>query len=90
MSGMAGTSARGTGVPSEATYLISTQRVRTNLSPGQGRKVVWKYGDIRWRIDYLAATPGIAGSASSAVVQRAPSYDQRWSDHAPVTVCFQY
>ncbi|TWF92905.1 hypothetical protein FHU35_16187 [Saccharopolyspora dendranthemae] len=40
------------------------------------------------RIDYQVATPGLAGRATEAVVERAPSYDQRWSDHAPVTVTY--
>ncbi|CDR07360.1 hypothetical protein GCM10022420_005380 [Streptomyces iranensis] len=41
-----------------------------------------------WRIDYQIATPGLAGRAVKAVVERAAAYDQRWSDHAPVTVAY--
>jgi exodeoxyribonuclease III len=41
-----------------------------------------------WRIDYQIATPGIAAKAVSAVVERAATHDERWSDHAPVTVTF--
>lgn len=41
-----------------------------------------------WRIDYQIATPGLAGRALKAVVERAPAYDQRWSDHAPVSVTY--
>lgn len=41
-----------------------------------------------WRIDYQAATAGLAGLAVKAVVERAASHDQRWSDHAPVTVVY--
>lgn len=41
---------------------------------------------IRWRIDYRVATGGLAARATSAVVERAASYGERWSDHAPVTV----
>jgi exodeoxyribonuclease-3 len=66
-----------------------------SLHPDQaGPYTWWSYrgrafdNDAGWRIDYVAATPGIAGTATSAVVGRAPSYDQRWSDHAPVTVTF--
>jgi exodeoxyribonuclease III len=33
-------------------------------------------------------TPGLAARATSAVVERAATYDDRWSDHAPVTVTF--
>jgi exodeoxyribonuclease-3 len=55
----------------------------------------WSYrgrafdNDAGWRIDYVAATPGLAGTARQAVVERAASYDTRWSDHAPVTVTFE-
>jgi exodeoxyribonuclease III len=42
--------------------------------------------DAGWRIDYQIATPALAQKAVSAVVERAPSYDQRWSDHAPLVV----
>ncbi|MGH3623970.1 MAG: exodeoxyribonuclease III, partial [Sciscionella sp.] len=42
--------------------------------------------DTGWRIDLVVGTQGIAASAVSAIVERAESYDKRWSDHAPVTV----
>jgi exodeoxyribonuclease-3 len=42
--------------------------------------------DTGWRIDYHLATPHLAAQASRAVTDRAPSYDTRWSDHAPVVV----
>ncbi|HHW83940.1 MAG TPA: exodeoxyribonuclease III [Actinomycetales bacterium] len=42
--------------------------------------------DAGWRIDYHMASPRLAGVASGAVVDRAPSWDTRWSDHAPLTV----
>jgi exodeoxyribonuclease-3 len=41
---------------------------------------------IRWRIDYQISTEGLAERATSAVVERAATYAERWSDHAPVTV----
>ena len=44
--------------------------------------------DAGWRIDYHVATPGLAERATGVEIGRAPSYDQRWSDHAPVTVDF--
>jgi exodeoxyribonuclease-3 len=44
--------------------------------------------DAGWRIDYHAATPGLAATAVSAVVDRAATWDARWSDHAPVTVSY--
>lgn len=52
----------------------------------------WSYrgkgfdNDAGWRIDLQVATPGLAERARHAAVERAASYDQRWSDHAPVTV----
>ena len=52
----------------------------------------WSYrgkafdNDTGWRIDYHMSTPGLANLAIKATVERAESYDQRWSDHAPVTV----
>ncbi len=44
--------------------------------------------DSGWRIDYQLATPELADRATSAAVDRAPSYDRRFSDHAPVVVDF--
>jgi exodeoxyribonuclease-3 len=44
--------------------------------------------DAGWRIDYQIATPGLAGRASAVRIGRAPSYAERWSDHAPVVVDF--
>ncbi|MFC5503469.1 exodeoxyribonuclease III [Lysinimonas soli] len=42
--------------------------------------------DTGWRIDYQLATPALAAKARSYTVDRAASYDERWSDHAPVVV----
>ena len=42
--------------------------------------------DSGWRIDYQVASPALAPKAVSAVVDRAASYAERWSDHAPVVV----
>ena len=43
--------------------------------------------DTGWRIDYHLATAGAGGSALTDYrVVRAPSWDTRWSDHAPVVV----
>lgn len=42
--------------------------------------------DTGWRIDYQMATPELAATATSAVVDRAASWDARWSDHAPLVV----
>ncbi|MCW2748683.1 MAG: xth [Nocardioidaceae bacterium] len=42
--------------------------------------------DTGWRIDYQMATPEMAAVASDAVVHRAASWAERWSDHAPLSV----
>lgn len=42
--------------------------------------------DAGWRIDYQIATPRLARTAFAATVDRAPSYDTRFSDHAPVVI----
>jgi exodeoxyribonuclease III len=44
--------------------------------------------DAGWRIDYQLASPGLAARATSCVVDRAPSYAERWSDHAPVVATY--
>ncbi|NLU81826.1 exodeoxyribonuclease III [Rhodococcus sp. HNM0569] len=55
----------------------------------------WSYrgkafdNDAGWRIDYQLATAGLASRAKAAHVERAASYDLRWSDHAPVTVQYR-
>ncbi|WP_344882163.1 exodeoxyribonuclease III [Zhihengliuella alba] len=43
-----------------------------------------------WRIDYHMATPGLLARAASVAVDRAPTYDTRFSDHAPVVVDYQF
>ncbi|ANZ37738.1 exodeoxyribonuclease III [Lentzea guizhouensis] len=56
----------------------------------------WSYrgkafdNDSGWRIDLVVTTDRIAQTATSAVVERAASYQERWSDHAPVTVTFDW
>lgn len=42
--------------------------------------------DTGWRIDYHIATPEFAALATTASVDRAPSWDARWSDHAPLVI----
>ncbi len=68
--------------------------VRRQYPEGPGPYSWWSYrgqafdNDSGWRIDYVCATPGIAERCTDAVVEKAPSHDKRWSDHAPVTVTF--
>lgn len=42
--------------------------------------------NVGWRIDYHVATPGIAALAKGAAVYK----DQRFSDHAPLTIDYDY
>ncbi|WP_395243787.1 exodeoxyribonuclease III [Agromyces sp. MMS24-K17] len=42
--------------------------------------------DSGWRIDYQLATPALADTVVDYAVDRAPTYAERWSDHAPVVV----
>ncbi|MEU9439604.1 exodeoxyribonuclease III [Streptomyces sp. NPDC048304] len=65
------------------------------LHPGtEGPYTWWSYrgrafdNDSGWRIDYHAATPGLAGKAVKGFVERAATHAERWSDHAPVTVVY--
>lgn len=61
---------------------------------GPGPYSWWSYrgrafdNDAGWRIDYQIATPGLAKLATTAIVERAATHDERWSDHSPVTVTF--
>ena len=66
--------------------------VRAAAGEGPGPYTWWSWRgkafdtDAGWRIDYQIASPGLAARAVKAEVDRAPSYAQRWSDHAPVVV----
>ncbi|MQA61395.1 MAG: exodeoxyribonuclease III [Actinophytocola sp.] len=71
--------------------------VQRKLDPaGPGPYTWWSYrgkafdNDAGWRIDYHMTTPALADRAMSVRVERAPSYDKRWSDHAPVTATFDW
>ncbi|WP_435593068.1 exodeoxyribonuclease III [Nocardia sp. bgisy118] len=66
------------------------------LHPGvDGPYSWWSYrgrafdNDSGWRIDYQLARGELPGRVKQAVVERAAAYDQRWSDHAPVTVQYR-
>lgn len=62
--------------------------------PGPGPYTWWSWRgrgfdtDGGWRIDYQIATPGLAARAREAIVGKAPTYGERWSDHAPLTITF--
>jgi exodeoxyribonuclease-3 len=42
--------------------------------------------DTGWRLDYHMASPALAATVQNYTIDRAASYDTRWSDHAPVVV----
>ncbi len=42
--------------------------------------------NVGWRIDYQLATPGIAATAKSAAIFK----DRRFSDHAPLTIDYDF
>ncbi|MCP2260507.1 exodeoxyribonuclease-3 [Streptoalloteichus tenebrarius] len=77
----------------EAAYVDVLRRLHPE---GPGPYTWWSFrgkafdNDAGWRIDYQVATPGLAERATSAVVDRAVSYDARWSDHAPLTVTYDW
>ncbi|WP_166987719.1 exodeoxyribonuclease III [Canibacter zhoujuaniae] len=45
--------------------------------------------DTGWRIDYHVVTPALASAVTNYRVDRYPSYDARWSDHAPVVADYR-
>lgn len=46
--------------------------------------------DTGWRIDYQWATPDLAAAAREASVDRAGSWAERWSDHAPLVIDYDF
>lgn len=44
--------------------------------------------DSGWRIDYQLATPALGERVVKVEVDRAPSHEERWSDHAPLVVTY--
>ena len=45
--------------------------------------------DTGWRIDYHMVTPALHERVEHYVIDRAASYAERWSDHAPVVVDYR-
>lgn len=88
-------------LPEERAYLnrwCATEWVdlgRELGGPGPGPYTWWSWRgrgfdtDGGWRIDYHMATPELAARAVKAEVGKAPTYAERWSDHAPLTVTFR-
>ena len=70
--------------------------VGRRLQPeGEGPYTWWTYrgqafnNNAGWRIDYQAATASMLARAERSWVDRAPSVETRWSDHAPLNVLYR-
>lgn len=65
---------------------------REHGGEGPGPYTWWSWrgqafdNDSGWRIDYQLATEDLADAVVGVEVDRAASYDARWSDHAPLLV----
>jgi exodeoxyribonuclease-3 len=71
---------------------VDTHRQLAGEGPGpyswfSWRGRAWDTG-AGWRIDYVIASAPLARLAVAADVDRAATYEQRWSDHSPVVVDF--
>ncbi|MFF1528250.1 exodeoxyribonuclease III [Cellulomonas sp. NPDC058312] len=67
---------------------------REHGGEGPGPYTWWSWrgqafdNDSGWRIDYQLATPALADRVRTVEVDRAATYDARFSDHAPVVVAY--
>ncbi|MFY0408965.1 exodeoxyribonuclease III [Solicola sp. PLA-1-18] len=86
-------------LPSEQAYLdrlagelgwVDVARAAAGEVPGPYTWWSWRGqafdNDSGWRIDYQWASPSLAAVARDCVVDRAPTYAERFSDHAPLVV----
>jgi exodeoxyribonuclease-3 len=83
-------------LPQEQAYLSRWRELgwvdaaRAHAGDVEGPYTWWSWrgraydNDAGWRIDYLWCSASLAPSVREVRVDRAPSYDSRWSDHAPV------
>lgn len=85
----------------EIAYLDSwlehyTDVQRQLTGPGQAEYTWWSQrgkafdNNVGWRIDYQLASPHLAEQARSYAIGRAQSYDTRFSDHAPLSVVYEF
>lgn len=69
--------------------------VRQLAGDGPGPYSWWSWrgkafdNNVGWRIDYHYATPELGSRALDFDIYRAPAWDGRFSDHAPVTVGYR-
>jgi exodeoxyribonuclease III len=67
---------------------------RAFAGPGPGPYSWWSWrgrafdNDAGWRVDYQLATPGLAARVTDVATDRAPSYEERWSDHAAIVATY--
>lgn len=45
--------------------------------------------NVGWRLDYQFATPELADTAQGFTIDKAQSYDTRWSDHAALDITYE-
>lgn len=88
-------------LPEERSYLDKwlslglKDEVRMLQGESPGPYSWWSYRgrafdrDVGWRLDYELASPNLADKAERFSIYRAPSYSQRFSDHAPVSVEYE-
>ena len=88
-------------LPQERSYLDKwlslglVDEVRSLCGQKQGPYSWWSYrgrafdNDAGWRLDYELGTPAISSKAKNFFIERAPSYDLRFSDHGPVSVEYE-
>ncbi|MFB9377273.1 exodeoxyribonuclease III [Kineococcus gynurae] len=72
---------------------VDVQRAAAGDVPGPYAWWSWRGkafdNDSGWRIDYQLVTPVLAQRVTDVRTDRAPSYAERWSDHAPVVVRYR-
>ncbi|MFJ3403701.1 exodeoxyribonuclease III [Promicromonospora sp. NPDC090134] len=89
-------------LPEERAYVTRwidehrwTDLGRSHAGDGPGPYTWWSWrgaafdNDSGWRIDYQLANPALAGACRKVEVDRAPTYAERWSDHAPVVATYE-
>lgn len=89
-------------LPEERAYLTRwfteggwTDLGRHHAGDVPGPYTWWSYrgkafdNDAGWRIDYLLAPEQTTAAMRNIVVDRAPTYDTRFSDHAPLRATFE-
>lgn len=68
--------------------------VARRLHPEDAPYTWWTYrgqafnNNAGWRIDYQAATKAMLDRAEKTWVEKAPSVEERWSDHSPLMVAY--